>query len=155
QTAPSSQSPEAEILTLDPATLSYRPKAPVHLPALDTSGTIGDVGARIKSLFLGKDKVGAFLRRTLGLTLIYSAQVAPTIAESLDDIDRAMRWGFGWELGPFETWDAIGIREVLEAVGDQQPVPPLLDDMLRAGRNRFRDGSLPPAAPDLQILKAA
>ena len=49
-----------------------------------------------------------------------------------------MRWGFGWELGPFETWDAIGVREVLEAVGRPRPIPPLVDEVLRAGRNRFR-----------------
>jgi 3-hydroxyacyl-CoA dehydrogenase len=60
-----------------------------------------------------------------------------------------MQWGFGWELGPFETWDAIGFRDVLDALGETER-PALL-----AGRDRFRDGGVPPAGPDLQILKAA
>ena len=144
----------ADILTLDPATLDYRPRKSARLASLDAAQSIEDVGERIKTLFLGRDKVGAFLRATLGPTLVYAARVAPSIANSIDDVDRAMRWGFGWDLGPFEIWDAIGVREVLEAVGVPEP-PPIVADVLAAGRNRFRDGDLPPAAPDLQILKSA
>src|SRR5262249_40153815 len=92
----------------------------------------------------------------LGPLLLYTARVAPDIAHSIDDVDRAMRWGFGWEIGPFEIWDAIGVREVLEAVdGAADNPPPLVGDLLKAGRNRFRDASLPPAAPGPQPLKSA
>jgi len=139
----------SEILTLDPAALTYRPKQPARLPSLDAARGIDDVGARIKTLFLGRDKVGTFLRQTLGRTLVYTARVAPSIAHSIDDVDRVMRWGFGWELGPFETWDAIGVDAVLEAAGEPEK-PALL-----AGRSRFREGGLAPAAADLQILKSA
>ena len=89
-----------------------------------------------------------------------------------------MQWGFGWELGPFETIDAIGVREFLEALNLQpraravpldgaqgrqasgsgevaSDIPPLVADVLAAGRNRFRDAAVPPAAPDLQILRSA
>ncbi len=69
---------------------------------VDNAQGIDDVGERIRTLFLGRDKVGAFLRDTLGSLLVYTAQVTPDIAYSIDDVDRAMRWGFGWELGPFE-----------------------------------------------------
>ena len=100
------------ILTLDPATLEYRPRQSVKLPSLDAARSIEDVGERIKTLFAGRDKVGEFLRETLGKTLLYAAGVAPDIAHSIDDVDRAMKWGFGWELGPFETLDAIGIRGI-------------------------------------------
>jgi 3-hydroxyacyl-CoA dehydrogenase len=80
--------------------------------------------------------------------------VTPAIAHSIDDVDRAMRWGFGWDLGPFELWDAIGITYVLDAV--QPPaIPPLVASTLKAARDKFRTAPLPPAAPDLQILKAA
>ncbi|MDE3156877.1 MAG: enoyl-CoA hydratase/isomerase family protein, partial [Acidobacteriota bacterium] len=101
-----------------------------------------------------------FLRETLAPTLLYTAAVAPDIAGSIDDIDRAMRWGFAWELGPFETWDAIGLRELMESVqkANQTTVvsaPPLVARALEAGRNRFREAPLAPAAPDLQILRAA
>jgi 3-hydroxyacyl-CoA dehydrogenase len=144
-----------DILTLDPATLSYRPRQSPRLPPLDAARTTDDPGARIRTLFLGKNTVGTFLRHTLGPTLLYAARVAPSIAHSIDDVDRAMRWGFGWELGPFETWDAIGVRDVLEAVADPGPIPPLVDEVRRGGRNRFRVDGLPPAGPGLQILKAA
>jgi len=150
----SGQGGGSEILTLDPATLVYRARQSPRLAALDAARAIDDSGERIKTLFLGRDKVGTFLRATLGPTLLYTARVAPSIAYSIDDVDRAMRWGFGWELGPFEIWDAIGVREVTEAVGETD-LPPLVADILRSGRNRFREGALPPAGEGLQILRAA
>ena len=150
----------SEILTLDPATFTYRAKQSVRLPALDEARSIDEPGPRIKALFLGRDKVGQFLRGTLGPTLLYTAKVTPDIAYSIDDVDRVMRWGFGWELGPFEIWDAIGIREVTSAIadcqiGDRDALPPLVADVLASGRNRFRGDGVPPAAPDLQILRSA
>ena len=144
----------SDILTLDPATLDYRPRQSARLPSIEAAQSISDPGERIKALFTGRDKVGAFLRATLGRLLVYAAEVAPSIAYSLDDVDRAMRWGFGWELGPFEIWDAIGVQEVLEAVSVSQP-PPLVAEILSAGRNRFREHPLPPAAADLLILQSA
>jgi 3-hydroxyacyl-CoA dehydrogenase len=146
---------QSEILTLDPSTLTYRPRQAARLPALDATRSIEDVRVRLKTLFLGQDRVGSFLRRTLGPTLLYTATVAPSIAHSLDDVDRAMEWGFGWELGPFESWDAIGVREVLDHVSPTGPIPPLVDEVLREGRNAFRAGRVPPAGPGLQILTAA
>ena len=144
----------SEILTLDPATFTYRPRQSVRLPVLDAARAVDDIGVRIRTLFLGRDAVGDFMRRTLGATLLYAARVAPEIAHSIDDVDRAMQWGFGWELGPFEICDAIGVRELLDAL-DNPPAPPLFDDVLASGRNRFRDGRVPAAAGDLQILRAA
>src|SRR4029453_805771 len=146
---------ETEILTLDPPSLAYRSKRPVMLPALDAARSIDDVGMRLKTLFLGQDKVGSFLRQTLGPTLLYTARVAPSIANSIDDVDRAMQWGFGWELGPFESMDAIGIQELIDSVNAAEPLPPLVGDALRAGRNRFREGKVPPTRPNLQILRSA
>lgn len=143
-----------DILTLDPATMAYRPRQAPRLAALEAVQAVDEVGERIKTLFLGKDRVGEFLRATLGPTLVYTARVTPQIAHSIDDVDRVMRWGFGWQLGPFETWDAIGIQAVLDAVGVASP-PPLVASVQRAGADRFRSGRLPPAAPDLQILRSA
>jgi len=146
----------SEILTLDSATLAYRPRQTPRLAPLDAARSIENVAERTRTLFLGPDTVGAFLRSTLGSLLVYAARVAPDVAHSIDDVDRAMRWGFGWELGPFEIWDAIGVRETLEAIGvAAADAPPLVADVLKAGRNRFRDGSLPPAAPGLQLLRSA
>ena len=145
---------ESAILTLDPASMEYRAQQKARFPALDAVRSIDDPAERIRALFRGKDRVGEFMRATLGRTLLYAADVAPEVAYSIDDVDRAMRWGFAWERGPFETWDAIGVREVLDAVGVADP-PRLVRDVIDQGRNRFRDGALPPAAPDLQLLRSA
>ncbi|MGH9312014.1 MAG: enoyl-CoA hydratase-related protein, partial [Vicinamibacterales bacterium] len=98
-----------EILTLDPATMEYRPKQSARLASLDAAKSIEDPAERIRTLYHGKDRVGDFLRRTLGATLDYVKRVTPHIAHSPEDVDRAMRWGFGWELGPFETMRALGM----------------------------------------------
>ena len=156
----------SEILTLDPHAMDYRPRRSPRLPGLDAASAIDDPGERIRTLFRGRDRVGEFLRATLAPTLVYAAEVAPAIAHSIDDVDRAMRWGFGWELGPFEIWDAIGIDAVLEAAG--RPDPPALVRELResapsgaassgavAPAVRFREGAVPARAPDLQLLRRA
>jgi 3-hydroxyacyl-CoA dehydrogenase len=98
----------SEILTLDPATLEYRPKQSARIASIEAGKSIDDTGERIKALYAVKDKAGEFLRETLGPTLDYTAKVAPDIAYSPDDVDRVMRWGFGWEIGPFAIMRAIG-----------------------------------------------
>ena len=147
------------IVTLDPATMEYRERLAPRLPSIEAAASIESVGERVRTLFLGSDRVGEFLRATLAPMLVYAARVAPDIAHSIDDVDRAMRWGFGWELGPFELWDAIGVDAVLEAADASADPPPLVAER-RAGAApaeavRFREGALPPAAADLQILRSA
>ena len=149
----------SEILTLDPHTMDYRARRSPRLPALDAAAAINDHGERIRTLFQGRDRVGEFLRATLAPMLVYAAEVAPSIAHSIDDVDRAMRWGFGWERGPFELWDAIGVDAVLEAAGRADP-PALVRELRKsvpsgADAVRFREGAAPPRAPDLQLLRQA
>ena len=146
---------ESQILVLDPATMDYRPSQHVSLPALEAARAIEDPGQRLRTLFLGKDSVGEFMRSTLGASLLYAAQVAPDIAHGIDDVDRAMRWGFGWDTGPFEIFDAIGVRSVLDAVPHGATAPALAKQVLDAGRDRFRDGALAPAGAGLEILRSA
>ncbi|MEO7275406.1 MAG: 3-hydroxyacyl-CoA dehydrogenase/enoyl-CoA hydratase family protein, partial [Vicinamibacterales bacterium] len=150
-----------DILTLDPASMDYRPQQPARLAAIDAARNIDRVADRIRTLFLAPDRTGQFLRDTLGQLLLYAARVTPDIAHSLDDVDRAMRWGFGWELGPFETWDAIGVQRVVEACGAAD-VPPLVADALSRGAFRpAAAGAAPalvlvaPAASDCEILRTA
>jgi 3-hydroxyacyl-CoA dehydrogenase len=142
----------SEILTLDPATLTYRPKQSARLPSLDAARSIDDARERIRTLYLGKDKVGQFLRDTLGPTLRYTAKVWPDIAYSIDDVDRAMQWGFGWELGPFEIIDAIGATEVF---GEDGAALSEAAKSFKGKGDRFRDHGVPPAAADLQLLRSA
>jgi 3-hydroxyacyl-CoA dehydrogenase len=91
-----------EILSLDPSRMEYRPKQPARLPSLDAAHTIDDPRERVQTLMKADDKVGRFLRATLAPTLDYAERVARQIAHCASDVDKAMRWGFGWELGPFE-----------------------------------------------------
>jgi 3-hydroxyacyl-CoA dehydrogenase len=122
---------DSDILTLDPATLEYRPRTSPRLGSLEAAAPIADLRERIRTLYNGKDKVGEFLRQTLMPTLEYAEKVTPQIAYSPDDVDRVMRWGFGWELGPFELLDAI------------------------RGPRGAEPREVPPAAPDLQLLTSA
>ena len=151
---------DSEILTLDPATLEYRARQSARLGSLDRVAPIEDVHERVRALFSGNDRVARFLRETLGPTLVYTARVTPSIAHSPDDVDRVMRWGFAWELGPFELLDSIGVQHVIDSVRDVAPelldggVPPLLDQALTQGRDRLREGDVAPAAPDLQLLRS-
>jgi 3-hydroxyacyl-CoA dehydrogenase len=152
---------ESDIWTLDLASLDYRPKQSARIGAIEAGKALDDVRARVKALFTAKDKAGQFLRETLAPTLVYTARVTPDIAHSIDDVDRVMRWGFAWELGPFELFDAIGVREVWEAAqatgghAVADGVPTLIQEVLDSGRNAFRDAPVPPAAPDLLILRSA
>ena len=147
------------ILTLDPATMAYRERKTPRLASIDSAWSISDLSERIRALFLGHDRVGDFLRATLGQTLLYAAQVADDIADSVDNVDRAMRWGYGWELGPFELWDAIGVDNILEACDISEP-PPLIDKLISttsqldvpARLHRLRGEPLPFGHPDLSLL---
>ena len=144
----------SEILTLDPQTMTYRQKQPARIPSLDAVKGVESAAERVRTLFAAQDKAGALLRDTLAPALVYAAEVAPSIAHSIDDVDRAMQWGFGWELGPFELLDAIGLRTVLDTAKPAS-VPALVNAQLDAGRNSFRDGRTPPAGPGLQLLRSA
>jgi 3-hydroxyacyl-CoA dehydrogenase len=152
---------ESEILTLDTDTLEYRPRQSPKLGSIEAGKSIAEVGERIRTLFNARDNAGQLLRETLAPALVYTARVTPAIAHSPDDVDRVMRWGFGWELGPFETADAIGIQQVLDAARTSAPeltasgVPDLWQHALSQSRNGLRDGEVAPAAPDLQILRSA
>jgi 3-hydroxyacyl-CoA dehydrogenase len=113
---------DGEILTLDPASMEYRPKQPARLASLEAARSIEDVGQRIRTLIKGNDKVGRFLQATLMPTLEYAQRVAPQIAHDRTDIDNAMRWGFGWELGPFETLRQINSDTVAPSTRPEKRV---------------------------------
>jgi 3-hydroxyacyl-CoA dehydrogenase len=147
----------SDILVLDPATFDYVQRPPIARPFLDgLRDQRGGLAGRLKALILGTGEEAAFTRATLGDTLLYAARVWPTLAHDIDDVDRAMRWGFGWELGPFEIIDAVGIQELLDALGGRDDAPPLLAEALAAGRNTVRTAATFTAEPaDLLILAGA
>ncbi|MGH9943461.1 MAG: 3-hydroxyacyl-CoA dehydrogenase/enoyl-CoA hydratase family protein [Pyrinomonadaceae bacterium] len=127
-----------EIWTLDHASLEYRPQQKIKLPALDAAKNVEDTAARLKSLVWGKDRVGQFLWKTISRTLRYAANRIPEIANNVLDVDRAMRWGFNWELGVFETWDAIGVEKSVARMKEEgQQIPANVEQMLAAGAKSF------------------
>jgi 3-hydroxyacyl-CoA dehydrogenase len=127
-----------EIWTLDHASLEYRPPQKAKLPALDVAKNIEDTGERTRALVWGKDRVGQFLWKTVGRTLRYAANRIPEIANNVVDVDRAMRWGFNWELGVFETWDAIGVeRSVARMREEGATIPANVEKMLESGAKSF------------------
>lgn len=127
-----------EIWTLDTATLDYRPSQKVKLPALDMAKNIDDLPERIKALVWSKDSAGAFLWKTISRTLAYAAKRIPEIADNVVEVDRAMRWGFGWELGPFEVWDAIGVEKSVARMKEEGlGISADVERMLAAGATSF------------------
>jgi 3-hydroxyacyl-CoA dehydrogenase len=127
-----------EIWTLDHASLEYRPSEKVKLPALDVAKNIEDTRERLKSLVWSKDRAGAFLWKTISRTLRYAANRIPEIADNVVEVDRAMRWGFSWELGVFETWDAIGVEKSVARMKEEgADVPANVQRMLDAGATSF------------------
>lgn len=107
---------KSEILVLDTDTFEYRPSEKAKLPALEAARQSEDLGERLRLLAAGKDKTGEFFRKFHCALFSYVANRIPEISEAIYPIDDAIKAGFGWELGPFETWDILGFRKMAEEV---------------------------------------
>ncbi len=107
---------DGEILAIDLQTLEYRPRHRVSSPAIEMARNETDLGRRLSLLIQSGDAAGRFLWRLLSATLRYAATVGPEIADDAWTVDQAMRWGYGWELGPFQTWDALGPASLVERI---------------------------------------
>ncbi|HEY8282968.1 MAG TPA: 3-hydroxyacyl-CoA dehydrogenase/enoyl-CoA hydratase family protein, partial [Chloroflexota bacterium] len=128
----------SEILVLDPTTMDYRPREKVRFDSIGAVRTLPDPADRIRGLIHADDRAGRFAREVTLDLLAYSARRVPEIADHVTDVDNAMRWGFRWDLGPFQTFDALGVREVagmLEATG--RGVPALVQEVLDQNDGRF------------------
>ena len=108
-----------QILSLDLETLEYREKARVKFATLDMAKPIDDLKQRTKMLVNGQDKAGEFYRQMFGGLFAYVTNRIPEISGELYKIDDAIKAGFGWELGPFETWDIVGFDKGLELIEKQ------------------------------------
>jgi 3-hydroxyacyl-CoA dehydrogenase len=127
-----------QILELDLNTFEYKPQAKTKFASLDAAKQIEDLPTRIKTLVWGDDKVGEFLWKTTSRTLRYAANRIPEIADKIVEIDEAIMWGFGWEIGVFETWDAIGLEKSVERMrAENQSIPANIASMLATGATRF------------------
>jgi 3-hydroxyacyl-CoA dehydrogenase len=123
---------------IDPETLEYRPQEPFKAPSLQQVGRIEDVSKRLQTLVFAEDRAGQLAWRLLSESLCYAANLVPEIADEIVTVDRAMKWGFRWALGPFETWDALGLARVAKRLeGEGRRVPSLVEQMLRAEHPAF------------------
>ncbi len=136
---------EEERLALDWKTLQYHPRQKPKFAALDLAKNIEDTGTRIRTL-LGLngggpqkgDKAAAFLWSALSDLWNYSANRVPEISDSVVEIDRAMKMGFNWELGPFELWDAAGIESTVARMKKEgKTVPPNVERLLASGQKSW------------------
>lgn len=129
---------KTEILELDLDTFEYRPQSKSKFPSLDAAKQIEDMPNRVKTLVWGNDRVGEFLWKTTSRVSRYAANRIPEIADTIVEIDNAIKWGFGWEIGVFEAWDAIGVRESVERMKSEgQAVPENVQKMLDSGAGTF------------------
>lgn len=127
-----------EILVLDLKTLEYRPKEKVTFPTLALTKNIDDVSERFKVLVKGQDKAGEFFRKSFAALFAYVQNRIPEISDELYRIDDAMRAGFGWQHGPFQIWDAIGVEKGVKLMKEEgYELNPWVKEMLDKGISSF------------------
>lgn len=127
-----------EILELNPDTLQYEARKELKAPSVELSKQEKGLANKLKALVYAKDRVGALLWNILTPTLLYSAKLHKEIADDIVAIDNAMKWGFGWQYGPFETWDAIGVRKSVEIMKENGlTAPAWVQEMLENGFETF------------------
>ena len=135
---------QKEILTLDVHTMEYRARQKAKFASIDAGKAVDDTRQRLRALvgpvMEGQrgDKAQQFLWNAISETCLYAARRIPEISDNLVDVDRAMRWGFGWELGPFEMMDALGVAAFAAQVQkDGRAIPALIEKALQSGRKNF------------------
>lgn len=134
-----------EILSLDLQTLNYRPQQKASFATLDKTKTVENVIDRFSILVEGSDKAGEFYRKSFAALFAYVSKRIPEITDDFYKIDRAMKAGFGWEHGPFQIWDAIGVAKGIELIEkENKEVAPWVKEMLTNGSSSFytvKDGA--------------
>lgn len=129
---------KSEIMALDLNTLEYKPSQKVKFATLEASKMVDSLTDRMKLLASGKDKAGDFYRASFIGLFTYASNRIPEISDELYRIDDAMRAGFGWQLGPFETWDAIGVPAAVEMMEKAGSKPAAwVYDMIKKGITSF------------------
>ena len=128
----------SEILVLDYKTMEYRQQRPVTFPSLDMTQGIEEPVERLRALTYADDRAGYYVWQVLRETLLYTAHHIPEVADDIISVDQAMKWGFGWELGPFELWDALGVEQASTRMAQEGKArPPLVTALLQGGTESF------------------
>ncbi|MBT2640142.1 3-hydroxyacyl-CoA dehydrogenase/enoyl-CoA hydratase family protein [Bacillus sp. ISL-39] len=135
-----------EILELDPQTLEYGPRKKLKTASTEMAKQEKGLANKMKALVYGKDRSGELLWNIFSPVLVYSADLLGTIADDIVAVDRAMKWGFGWEMGPFEAWDALGVEKAISKMESEgKTVPAWVKEMVEKGFTSFykeEDGRL-------------
>ncbi len=128
----------AGIVALDWKTLQYRAQQKPRFASVGAAKKAGAVGDRIRTLLAGDDRAAELARKVTYATLAYASHRVGEIADDIVNIDRGMRWGFGWDVGPFETWDAVGVQKGFDEMQKLGIKPAAwVNDMVKAGRASF------------------
>lgn len=118
----------------------YVPKKGVKIPIVEEALKGRDTREKLNKLLWDDSEAGRFTWESTKSFLLYSAEKAPEIASDYKDIDKAMRWGYNWELGPFETWDVIGVERSVERMRSEgEQIPQWVEDRLKLGLATFYD----------------
>jgi len=128
----------SEILVLDYKTMEYRTQRSVTFLSLEMTQGIEEPVERLRTLTSADDRAGHYVWQLLRETLLYAAHRIPEIADDIGSVDQAMKWGFGWELGPFELWDALGVKQASARMAQEgKALPPLVTTLLQSGTESF------------------
>ncbi|AFQ43509.1 3-hydroxyacyl-CoA dehydrogenase/enoyl-CoA hydratase family protein [Desulfosporosinus meridiei] len=134
-----SKGPQGKVVeVLDPHTMTYVPKKSVKFASLEKAKAAGGLTEKIRTLVNGKDAGAEFAWNVLKPVLLYAATISNDIADNISGIDEGMRWGFNWQMGPFEIWDALGVKTIADRViAEGGTLPPLVEELLAKGNERF------------------
>ena len=126
------------ILSLDCNTLEYSPQEKVNLASLEAAKNVSGTPQKMKSLYYAKDLAGKFTFGHISEMFIYAANRIPEIADDIVNIDNALKWGFGRKMGPFETWDAVGISKSVAKMKEAgYEIPFWVQELLDSGKESF------------------
>jgi 3-hydroxyacyl-CoA dehydrogenase len=127
-----------EFHELNYQTLEYQPQRRLQSLTLQLMREVQDPAQRVRALAYADDRAGQFAWKVLSATLLYAARRIPEIADHVFQVDQALKWGFNWQLGPFETWDALGVKKVAEKMSQEgRELPPLVTALISADQDAF------------------
>lgn len=129
---------KSEIMTLDLQSMEYQPKKKTRFATIEAAKPVDDLKQRLKTLYNGKDKAGEFYRKFHHQLFAYVSNRIPEIADELYKLDDALKAGFGWEMGAFETWDAMGLEKTIQSIESEGlQVASWVKEMLAKGYSSF------------------
>jgi 3-hydroxyacyl-CoA dehydrogenase len=129
---------EKQIHVIDRKTLEYHPAAKPSFASVEEARRLSDLPARLKSLVASTDRAGTFVWNVLKNVFVYSAEKVGEISDRIVEIDRAMRWGYGHKLGPFQAWDALGFEQTARRMQSEgMALPASVEGMLQKGVASF------------------